>query len=291
MILRMLRGLPASGKTTYAKALEAEGWVRVNKDDIRIQLGMSRSAYKREQEAAVIDRRDDAICKALEAGKSVVSDDTNFGKKHEPRLRELAKRYGAAFEVADFTHVPVEVCIARDAERPEDQRVGPDVIWGMAEAHLGLKKPETPDIGVYVNDPTLPSAVICDLDGTLALFNGLRGPYEYHKCAKDRLNVPIRDLIRRYDYLGFTIIYLSGREDSAREQTEEFLRVNHCPKGPLFMRATVDHRKDSIVKRELFDAHVRGKYRVEFCLDDRDQVVKLWRDMGLTCLQVAYGNF
>ena len=57
------------------------------------------------------------------------------------------------------------------------------------------------------------------------------------------------------------------------------------------MRKTGDFRKDSIVKKELFDENVRGKYNIEFVLDDRNQVVEMWRSIGLVCLQVADGNF
>ena len=57
------------------------------------------------------------------------------------------------------------------------------------------------------------------------------------------------------------------------------------------MRRTKDFRKDAIVKTELFDAHIRGRYEVLFVLDDRNQVVEMWRVMGLPCLQVAAGDF
>ena len=57
------------------------------------------------------------------------------------------------------------------------------------------------------------------------------------------------------------------------------------------MRTPKDNRKDCIIKRELFDAHIKGKYYIDFVLDDRNQMVDLWRSMGLTCLQVADGNF
>lgn len=60
----------------------------------------------------------------------------------------------------------------------------------------------------------------------------------------------------------------------------------------LFMRATGDNRRDDIVKRELFDAHIRDHFNVRYVLDDRDRVVKMWRnELGLTVLQVAEGNF
>jgi hypothetical protein len=57
------------------------------------------------------------------------------------------------------------------------------------------------------------------------------------------------------------------------------------------MRETGDRRKDSIIKKEIFDRHIRDVYNIEFVLDDRNQVVELWRSLGLTCLQVADGDF
>ena len=59
----------------------------------------------------------------------------------------------------------------------------------------------------------------------------------------------------------------------------------------LVMRKTGDYRKDSIVKREMFEEHIEGKYNVLFVLDDRNQVVDMWRkELGLTCLQCNYGR-
>jgi hypothetical protein len=58
------------------------------------------------------------------------------------------------------------------------------------------------------------------------------------------------------------------------------------------MRKAKDYRKDAIIKREIFDREISGKYRIEFVLDDRDQVVDMWRkDLKLNCFQVNYGNF
>ena len=335
--LIFLRGLPGSGKTTYAMELVRNAdplslFVRVNKDDIRVKLGMSRKGYKREQEFAVVDHRDHLITEALKMGLNVVSDDTNFGKKHEPRLRQIAKDLGAEFEVKDFTDVPVDVCIARDALRVGDACVGESVIWGMAESGLGIKRPvqsilEAPRAildGVlvdplhlgrengsneqyismgsyiltpYVSDPSLPDCIVCDLDGTLAIHNN-RGPYDFQKCDTDTLNTPIWVILDTFEREWWEhaegnnrIIYLSGRDDSVQRLTETWLRENGCPEGPLFMRKTGDTRKDCIIKAEIFDREIRGKYNVLFCLEDRDQMVKLYRDMGLCCLQCNYGAF
>jgi hypothetical protein len=59
----------------------------------------------------------------------------------------------------------------------------------------------------------------------------------------------------------------------------------------LHMRPAGDVRNDAIVKLELFDQHVRDRYRVAYVLDDRDRVVRAWRSIGLTVLQVADGDF
>jgi hypothetical protein len=57
------------------------------------------------------------------------------------------------------------------------------------------------------------------------------------------------------------------------------------------MRHTKDLRKDSIVKGEIYDSVIAPNYNVFFVLDDRNQVVDFWRSKGLTCFQVAPGDF
>ena len=57
------------------------------------------------------------------------------------------------------------------------------------------------------------------------------------------------------------------------------------------MRATGDFRPDSVVKEEIYNNHIKDNYYVAGVFDDRDSVVKLWRDLGLTCFQVYYGDF
>ena len=57
------------------------------------------------------------------------------------------------------------------------------------------------------------------------------------------------------------------------------------------MRMQGNNEKDSVIKRRMFDNHIRGKYYIEYVLDDRNQVVEMWRSIGLICLQVADGDF
>lgn len=289
--LLICKGLPASGKTTFAKTLTTTGWMRVSKDDIREELSKTGWTWSRQNERDVKNKEENLISSYLMSGKNVVVDSTNFGK-HENRLRSLAKQAGAEFEIKDFTDVPVEVCIERNSKR--EKPVPEKVIWEMYNKHIRK------DVDNSNKSPVkwvkgLPTAVICDLDGTLAIHVD-RGPYDVEKCHTDALNPNIDSVLEALQQAGHQIIFMSGREDKVREKTRQWLIKMGWGYGdflpyPLFMRATNDRRNDTIIKNELFDAHVRDKYNVVCVLDDRDRVVMMWRDLGLTCLQVAYGNF
>ncbi len=273
----LTKGLPASGKSTWAKKLiddNPNAYKRINKDDLRAMLDNSK--HTNDTEKFIVKARNTLILLALEAGKHVVIDDTNLAQKHETTIRQLVKGK-AEVEIEDFTHVPLDVCIARDKKRANS--VGEKVIKTMYKQFLHPKTERvTPIEG-------LPSAIICDLDGTLALLNG-RNPYDASTCADDGLNTVVANLL-----VNKTVFLLSGREDKYREPTLAFLQKHAIEYHQLLMRSTDDNRKDSIVKQELFDTHIRGKYNIDFVLDDRNQVVEMWRDLGLICLQVAEGDF
>lgn len=140
----------------------------------------------------------------------------------------------------------------------------------------------------------LPKTILCDIDGTLALL-GDRSPYDTSTAAEDLLNYPIANILEVYDnqkVYDVSLILISGREERFRKITEKWLHqhgITHYK--ALFLRKSGDFRKDTIVKKEIYEKQIKGKYDVLFVLEDRDQVVKMWRDEGLTCLQVAYGNF
>lgn len=136
----------------------------------------------------------------------------------------------------------------------------------------------------------LPLAILCDLDGTLALLNG-RSPYDASTCMDDLLNVPVAHIVQTYASIGVAVILVSGREAKYRKPTERWLEHHAIPHEALHMRRTRDFRKDSVIKTEIYREHIEGKFAVLFVLDDRNQVVDMWRGHGLTCLQVAPGDF
>lgn len=133
-------------------------------------------------------------------------------------------------------------------------------------------------------------AIIVDIDGTLAKMNG-RGPFEWHRVGEDKINEAVQLLVGLYSYKGEVIIF-SGRDSVCRDITIEWLKKHKIPCDNLFMRPEKNYEKDAIIKRRLYDEHVNGKYEIEFVVDDRNQVVDMWRkDLGLTCFQVDYGDF
>src|SRR5690348_7760173 len=95
--LIMTKGLPGSGKSTWAKQIVSEnpGAVkRVNKDDLRSMVDGGK--WSKANETFVLLVRDQIVDAALSSGKSVIVDDTNFAPRHETALREMVERHGAA---------------------------------------------------------------------------------------------------------------------------------------------------------------------------------------------------
>lgn len=141
--------------------------------------------------------------------------------------------------------------------------------------------------------------IICDLDGTLCLF-GDKNPYD-RDFENDVENEAVYDLLQRIDACNFEgvgywtdIVFLSGRmkKPGVEEKTRKWLDDHGFKIYPLFMRENDDYRKDVEVKEELYNNHIKDVFKkVQFVLDDRDQVVQLWRKLGLTCFQVADGDF
>ena len=147
-------------------------------------------------------------------------------------------------------------------------------------------------------------AIICDLDGTLALKHDGRSWYDASTSDLDNPNEPVLALLRfvqEANWHGLNqeqncqIIFLSGRQEKDREPTEKFLEKHRLNRYPLFMRTTDDFRNDTIIKKELYEENIKGKYEILFVLDDRNSekcpVVDMWRELGLACFQVADGNF
>lgn len=132
--------------------------------------------------------------------------------------------------------------------------------------------------------------IICDIDGTIAHMTN-RSPYDWSRIGEDSLDETIRNLLFTFFISGYQIIFVSGRNESCREQTQKWLDKHALNfYTGLYMRPIGNNEKDTIIKERIYEEHLKH-LEIEFVLDDRDQVVKMWRSKGLKCLQVAEGNF
>jgi len=296
----MTKGLPASGKSTWAKkhVNERQGWVRISNDELRTCF--FNRVFSKQDTKHIENIRATMINYALEKKLNIVVDNTNLAPRHEEAYRNLCAEHGYRFQVKSFLDVPVEECIRRDKLRPNPVRSG--VILDMynrfvnteaAVAIADVPKPKYHREPAFIleQDKTLPEAILCDLDGTLALIEH-RDPYNAENCNEDGVNEPVLAVVKAMQAQGKQIIFLSGRMDCYEGPTRQFLREK-CGLTDyiLLMRKTDDYRKDNIIKREIFENNIFGQWYVRLVLDDRKQVVDMWREIGLVCMQVAPGDF
>lgn len=302
--LVITRGLPGSGKTTRARAWVAEDpktRIRVNRDDSRAMFHAGRLGSQ-DQERQVTVARDASVAALLRKGWDVVCDDTTLPSRHARDLRRVAILAGADFEVWDMTDVDLDVCLERNRNRAGTPAFVPeDVIRDMHQRFVHgrahpLPLPEEAadaagDVVPYVAPPGAPTAVMVDIDGTVALMAG-RSPFDETRVHEDTANTAVITAVRAMHAAGHAVIFCSGRTAGCRTATEEWLAVHiGIPYEALHMRAEGDMRKDSIVKVEIFDREIRHKYNVIAVFDDRAQVVAAWRSLGLTVFAVADGDF
>jgi len=274
----MMRGLPASGKTTLAKIYVSDGYVRVNKDDLRTM--MHGSEWSKRNEASVLFLRDQIIKDALIGGRSVVVDDTNFAPIHEETLRKIAKEFGAKFIIRDMIMSP-EACILRNKNRVNP--VPEKVIWDMYNTYI--KEPNKK----VEYDEKLSEAIIVDIDGTLAHIGGdnPRNPYDASRAMEDSLDDAVSNIVAMAYNNDYKIIILTGRDSKNLQITKDWLDENGVNYDFIWSRDEGDVRKDTIVKQELYAKHIEGKFNIKYVIDDRPSVCRMWRSIGLKVLQVG----
>ena len=296
-----MRGYSGSGKSTKAAEIaQKTGAVIVNRDQIRKMLFNSWWTGKPADEELVTVAERAQVAALLKSGKGVIVDATHL---HPPYLRKWAKfatEQGYHFEVVDVRVDPA-MCIARDAKR--ERSVGNAVInkqasrWPM---HTWPQITATP----FVAEPVgwvdgLEEAIIVDIDGTLAHM-GSRNPFDLKRVGEDSLDETIREIVHNWqeaDPNHRHVIIMSGRDDTCRRETEQWLfdhDVKYCElimRPPEWVDGNGGKLADYIVKSRLYDDWIKGVYNVRFVLDDRQQVVDMWRKRGLKCLQVQPGDF
>ena len=145
---------------------------------------------------------------------------------------------------------------------------------------------------------------ICDIDGTVA-----DNKHRVHLLEQNKYDEyysltlsdpPILPVIKTIQSLRFSddltdMWFFSGRREDCKVDTLSWLRAHvgwWVPEHELVMRKRNDFRDDLEVKQEMLDNMLDiDRQRLVAVFDDRQRVVDMWRRNGITCFQVAPGDF
>lgn len=275
-------GISASGKTTEVKKLinsnknNPRGFINVNRDDLRFSLfGASSWAdykFSKAKENFITECQFDVGLKAINSGKNLIVSDTNLSERTRTKWKLFCEEHKVEYREW-IIDTPVEECQKRNALRANG--IPPNVIY---EQH---KKFQDQFGKKYTPDTSLPEAIIVDIDGTLAHMDGKRKPFDWKLVGGDSPDWNILDTVDAHYSNGKKVIILSGRDSVCRAETEKWLHNHGVAYHELFMRSEGDNRKDTEIKKELFDNHIKYNYNVTLCIDDRPCMVDMWNDLGI----------
>lgn len=236
----------------------------------------------------------------------IILDRMNFNKIQRDRYLIPAKEAGYTTEIV-VLHENYETCFARCLKREGHPTIKDEVAAKQALNTFFSKYERVQDSESDVVTRVWPEGakddvVIVDLDGTLCNID-----HRLHFVKKEEgkkpdwknffANIPGDSLNQWCGSIVFQmadmceVIFCSGRPDNYRKVTEDWLSENCSPGYKLFMRNRHDSRKDSIAKEIILDYEILTRWKPLFAIDDRKQVVDMWRSRGITCLQCAPGEF
>ena len=296
----LTRGLPGSGKSTYAiKWVDEDPTTRarVNRDDIRYEL-YGEYVMKNDKRGSVKDKENHVtevqhsrLKEALAAGKSVIVDDTNLNPRSFQTFSKLANEHNVGLSNVDFP-IDIDECIRRNNNR--DRVVPEHIIRGMASKCMGSNGefhlfPNTYPVKEFVKPATKRHAIIFDADGTLVDVRGIRhyvrGKWrDFDSFHRSSLFSPpvqsVVDMAFDADREGYAVIVVTAREDKYRDVTQAWLDKHAVPYENIYMRPTGDSRKDSIVKEELLE-RILEDYDVVHAVDDNPAVKEVWHNANI----------
>jgi predicted kinase len=286
-------GISASGKTTWA--LQQTNSMIVSRDDLRREIlerelqrklepGELWKIWKFKREKEVNSLQDIYFTKAKIENVNLIIADTNLDKNFNAALEKRLKDLG--FEI-EYQWFPIDLVEAWKRDKGRADSVGYDVIYRQYIKWLEITKRKK-----YIANIQKPKALIVDIDGTLARMKN-RGPFDWSMVGQDELDHAVSCLVFGFYLQLYKIIILSGRDSVCRRETEEWLakhmvnQAGYLYYDKLFMRAEGDSRKDSIIKEEIFWNHISDNYNVVAVVDDRPQMTRMWRELGIKVFDVG----
>lgn len=292
--LILTRGIPASGKSTYAMKWvmeDLQNRVRVNRDDIRFELYKKyvllneKGETDRNAEGRVTQVEQKRIRQALKEGKSVIVDNTNLSPRIVNTYQKMAKDAKVTFAHKDFP-ITMQEALKRNAAR--DRVVPPEVIERMYKQlgpngefhHVDGTYPPRP----FVKPEKREAGLIVDLDGTICDVRGIRhfvrGKHRnfdmFHRsslfCPP---NEQVLQMVRDAEAHGIPIIIISARQEKYREVSEVWLNNIEVDFSNMYLRPDDDLRPDHEVKHDILKK-VREDYDILRAIDDNPTLKTTW---------------
>lgn len=295
--LFIYQGPPCSGKSTAAaeyKATADSEVVIANRDTIRYELGNGKYVQDKEDEVTRIEV--ERVENGMKEGKTVILDDTNLNPKYFQPWYDLADKYGYEIEWKEF-YVPFREAMKRSKERKEKGGlyINKDTMTRFYKRYYKERlEDEMRDYRINNTkewEKDLPSCIICDLDGTLAMHNG-RTPFEWDRLQEDKIDTRLSLMLKIYSKLEeVEVIFLTGRPDNVRDATEKWLDDNFEGDYKLIMRESKDFSHGQDCKKKLYEQYIEGKYNVLCVFEDSNKCVEMWRELGLLTLQPQNGDY
>ena len=291
----VLQGVPASGKTTWAKEFVTgrEDWVIISKDSIRESTG---NYWVPSRENYISEVEELQVKSAIKNNLNIILDSTNLNPKVIEKWKNLAEETNSEIEFKPFK-IDFKTALERDGNRPRP--VGKKVLEDFFSRYFPeeLKSYYTDHRKFIEHDPDKEDCIVVDLDGTIAIHTG-RSFFDWARVGEDIPNIPLIKILKQLNK-DYRIIFLTGRTGTSVcvDKTGEWLTKyfgapnEEGTKGwTLIMRAENDFRHSNIVKEELYHQFIEPEYNVIAAYDDSDKIVKMWRDLGILCNQVYYDN-
>jgi len=278
----LTKGLIASGKTTWSKQFikDNPNYIRLSRDDFRHMLdGYS---YSDDTEKAVTQMMSACVDQAIIAWKNIIIDEQHLNVKY---LNEKIAFFSTKGYTVDIKEFPISLheAITRDSKRAFS--IGEAVIKRTYKNYeIELKQMIERSKPVYPWDAGLKYCVISDLDGTLA-HSPNRKIFDFKEVINDTCIYPVWSVLEKFSKV-CDIILISGRGEECRKETEQWLEKQGVQYTHLYMRKASDYRKDTLIKRELFDEYIRDKWQPIFVIDDRPCVCQMWVEMGIFVMNV-----
>lgn len=298
----LTRGIPGSGKSTWAKdwvAEDPEHRIRLNWDDMRNMLGPywvpSRENINKTMLWNAVNTA--AYCTTP---YDIVIDNMNLNPKGWKEVEDWINTYNKSshavginaqyvLEFKDF-FTPVEECIRRDAKRPNP--IGEKTIRDIWRRYRHFIQTTAVENMVAKSRPTTgkPRCVVIDMDSTMC-FNLTKRPWYGEGAAEGMLddipNTGVVDIVKVLQNT-YPIIVATGRDTSQAGVTIEWLSKQGITPTASFFRTQGDCRKGVEIKRGQIELILKD-YDIVAIFEDCEPIVQMYRDMGLTVLQPNKG--